>query len=112
MWTLDKFLNPAHASKVFEHFYSIGNLNGGVLTVLAAVEMLIIVLFLLGLFKDLTYLLVFCLHALSTLSSYSQYLSPWTDRNLLFFTAWPMLASCAVLYYLRAYDVRYIWKVR
>lgn len=30
VWTLDKFLNPAHTAAVFEHFYLIKGLSAGV----------------------------------------------------------------------------------
>ena len=42
------------------------------------------------------------LHAVSTFSSYQQYINAWD--NLLFFAAWPMLAACVVLYLLREAD--------
>lgn len=45
---------------------------------------------------------VLILHAVSTFSSFAQYLSPW--QNLLFFAAWPMLAACLALYLLREHD--------
>lgn len=42
------------------------------------------------------------LHAVSTFSSFPQYLDPF--KNLLFFAAWPMLAACIALYLLRDLD--------
>jgi hypothetical protein len=45
---------------------------------------------------------VLLLHAVSTFSSYRQYLDPF--NNLLFFAAWPMLAACFTLYTLRDLD--------
>ena len=54
--------------------------------------------------RRLTYGAVLVLHAISTLSSYRQYLSPFEGSNLLFFAAWPMLAACVGLYLLRDHD--------
>ncbi len=51
-----------------------------------------------------TYGLVLLLHGLTTLISYAQYLHPFEKSNILFFAAWPMLAACFALYYLRDLD--------
>lgn len=102
MWTLDKFVNPGHAAAIFENFYGVAGLGETILMVIAAAEMLLILAFVAGLYKRITYGAVFLLHGVSTLSSYAQYLSPWD--NLLFFAAWPMLAACFALYLLRDQD--------
>ena len=102
MWTLDKFVRPEHAARVFGNFYGLSGLGRTFFYAIAAAEMLLIVGFLLGLAKRLTYGAVLILHAISTFSSYKQYIHPFD--NLLFFAAWPMLAACFVLYYLRDYD--------
>ena len=105
VWTVDKFVRPAHAAGVYEAFYGIGGLGAVPLYGLAAAELVIIVAFLLGLWKTWSYGLVLAFHAVSTLSSYKQYLAPFADGpNLLFFAAWPMLAACVALYLLRDRD--------
>lgn len=101
VWTLDKFINPAHAAGVFEHFYFIRGLGTTVITAIAISELLIILAFVLGLWKFYTYGFVLVAHGISTLSSWKQYS---TDINLLFFAAWPMLAACAALFLLRDLD--------
>lgn len=63
------------------------------LVVLGAVELVIIVGFLVGWKKRLTYGGVLVLHAISTLSSYQTCLSPFEGPNILFFAAWPMRAA-------------------
>ncbi|MEX0619461.1 MAG: hypothetical protein WDZ76_07300 [Pseudohongiellaceae bacterium] len=70
---------------------------------LAAIEMVIILLFLGGVLKKYTYGAVLVFHAISTFSSFGQYLS---FDSLLFFAAWPMLAACLTLFLLRESDVR------
>ena len=102
MWTLDKFLNPGHSSAVFANFYGIDNAGPTLLSLLAVVEMVLLLLFVTGTFKKWTYGAVLLLHAVSTLSSYKQYLAPF--ETLLFFAAWPMLSACFVLFMLRDYD--------
>ncbi len=104
MWTVDKFVNPAHGAAVYEHFYFIGGLKPAVLYGIGAVELAVLLGFVAGFAKTWTYGAVLLLHAVSTLSSYRQYLDPFTDANLLFFAAWPMLAACLALFLLRDQD--------
>lgn len=61
--------------------------------------------FLVGYQKRVSYGLVLVLHGVSTLSSYAKYLEPFS--HLLFFAAWPMLAACVALYLLRDLDTRW-----
>lgn len=104
MWTLDKFIRPDHAATVYENFYYIGNLSGFATCLIGGIELILIVAFLLGLWKRFTYGFVFLIHGISTVSSYKQYLAPFDGVNLLFFAAWPMLAACYALYILRDQD--------
>lgn len=112
MWTLDKFLNPGHAINIFEHFYSLSNFSSLLMYLVAAVEMVLLIGFLLGIKKRFTYGFVLFIHLISTLSAFQQYLNPWKSPNLLFFAAWPMLAACAALYLLREHDIKYIYQKR
>jgi len=105
MWTLDKFVNPAHASRIFANFYGLGGVASASLALVGAFELLLILAFVLGYQKRWTYGAVFIMHAISTVSSFRQYLDPF--NNLLFFAAWPMLAACYALYRLRDLDTRW-----
>jgi putative oxidoreductase len=104
MWTIDKFARPDHAAAVFGHFYTIDGLGHGVMYILGGAELLLLAAFVLGVARRFTYGMVLVLHAISTLSSYRQYLHPFEEGNLLFFAAWPMLGACFALYYLRNLD--------
>ena len=104
MWTIDKFINPGHAAKVYESFYNIAGLEDVVMFAIGAIEIIILLLFLVGFKKKYTYGAVLALHTVSTLSSYKQYLAPFDGPNLLFFAAWPMLAACFTLFLLRDQD--------
>lgn len=103
MWTLDKFVAPDHAAGVFASFYGLSGIGSAVMYAIGVVELIIVVGFVLGIAKRVTYGLVLVLHAVSTLSSFPMYLG---FDNLLFFAAWPMLAACIALYMLRDYDTR------
>jgi hypothetical protein len=107
VWTLDKFVRPEHAGKVFEAFYYMPGLGKGALLAVGIAEAALLVGFLAGYRKRLTYGLVLFLHAVSMLSSFKQYLAPFDKGNLLFFAAWPMLAACWTLYVLRDADA--VW---
>jgi hypothetical protein len=75
--------------------------------IIGAIQLIIILGFVAGFQKRWTYLLVLFFHAVSTFSSFPKYLAPFD--NLLFFAAWPMLAACFTLYYLRDMDT--LWTV-
>ena len=108
MWTIDKIINVEHAARVYEHFYKIPGLADGSLMIMIGVaELILIALFLIGRFKNITYLIVLIIHGVSTLSTYAKFMTPFGGSNLLFFTAWPMLAACWMLYVFREQDTKY-----
>jgi hypothetical protein len=104
MWTLDKFLRPEHAASVFGHFYAVTGLGASTFQALGAMELLLLLAFVTGFARRLSYGAVLLLHAGSTIASWHQYLHPYEGVNLLFFGAWPMLAACVALYLLRESD--------
>lgn len=101
-WTADKIINPDHAGAVFKNFYGLGAVGEQALFAIGVVEGLIVLAFLAGLFKTITYGAVLLMHMVSTISSWRQYLEPFD--NLLFFAAWPMLAACVALFLMRDHD--------
>ncbi|MCD9496830.1 hypothetical protein [Photobacterium carnosum] len=102
MWALDKILIPEHAMKIFTGFYGL-NSSSSLLVALGITQLVFISIFIMGLWKNVTYLIVLVLHTGSTFSSFTKYLDPF--NNLLFFAAWPMLAACFALYLLRDHDI-------
>lgn len=108
MWTLDKLVDPSHAARVFEKFYQITGFELFYFYIIGVAELVLLLAFLVGYKKTLSYGLVLIFHAVSTFSSYEKYLDPYTYPNLLFFAAWPMLAACFVLFYLRNYDTKLV----
>lgn len=108
MWTIDKFLNPEHAARVYANFYFLGGLGAAVMYLVGLVELVITIGFVLGAQKSMIYGTVLVLHGISTLSAFRQYLNPFDGPNLLFFAAWPALAACYALYVLRDLDTRWV----
>jgi hypothetical protein len=107
MWALDKFVRPGHAAGVFKKFYQIDLGAPTVFYVIGALELVLLFFFVTGTLKRFSYGAVLVLHTVSTVSSYRQYLQAFD--NLLFFAAWPMLAACITLYFLRDLDT--LWTV-
>ena len=105
VWTLDKFVNPAHGMAIFEKFYGIGGVPEMAVYVMGALQLALVLAFLAGLAKKYTYGLIFILHGGSTLSSFPQYLAAF--NHLLFFAAWPMWGACFVLFLLRDADTKF-----
>lgn len=108
IWTVDKFINPAHSSAIFEKFYAIEGLNEIAVYIMGALQAILVLAFLAGIKKRISYGLIFLMHAGSTFSSFPKYLEPFD--HLLFFAAWPMLAACFALYALRELDT--MWTVK
>lgn len=104
MWTLDKFVNPGHAAAVFQKFYGVGGLSSALAYTVGALQMALVLGFLFGVKKRITYGSILLMHTVSTLSTYQMYMNPWGPKNLLFFAAWPMLAAIYSLYILRDED--------
>ena len=102
VWAIDKIINPGHAGAVFSNFYGI-EVSASGLAVIGGLQLVVVVAFVAGLFRTVTYGAVLLMHAGSTLSSWRQYLEPFD--HLLFFAAWPMLAGCLALFLLRTDDV-------
>jgi hypothetical protein len=107
VWTFDKFINVEHATAVYEKFYFIPGLSQTAMLVIGGAELVLVALFLVGRFKNITYLIVLIIHAVSTLTPMMKYFDPYSGSNLLFFAAWPMLAACWALYSLREYDTKF-----
>ncbi|MEG3754748.1 hypothetical protein [Psychromonas arctica] len=108
IWTLDKFVNPAHSIGVLDKFYGIGGSSHMITYILGALQLLLVLAFVAGIKKRFTYGLIFLMHGGSTLSAFAKYADPF--NNLLFFAAWPMWAACFALYLLRDADVKFTIK--
>lgn len=104
IWTIDKFVRPAHAISIFEHFYGIAAAGKLIVFTLATLEAVLLLAFVLGLAQRFTYGVVLLLHGLTTFASFRQYFAPFEKANILFFAAWPMLGACFALYFLRDLD--------
>jgi hypothetical protein len=102
VWAFDKILNPGHGAAVLEGFYGLEGVGEQVIRIIGIIQGLIVLGFLVGFAKTWTYGAVLLMHAITTLVSWSAYLKPL--ENILFFSAWPMLAGLVALFLLRGED--------
>jgi hypothetical protein len=102
VWAFDKILNPSHGAGVLDAFYGVSGVGEQVIRGMGIVQALIVLGFLLGVAKTWTYGAVLLMHAVTTLVSFKVYLEPL--ENILFFSAWPMLAGFITLFLLRDED--------
>ena len=82
-WTLDKFLNPAHAVVVFENFYLLPELQFTTMYIIGAVQAVFVLAFMAGYKKRISYGAILLMHTFSTFSSFERYL----QMDMLFFAA-------------------------
>ena len=105
VWTIDKLVNPEHAAKVFEKYYMYKGLSETLSYAIGGAQLLVVIAFIVGLFRTWSYGLILLMHTVSVASSWKAYLDPWTFPHLLFFAAIPMLSACIALWMLRRFDV-------
>src|SRR5260370_34497589 len=87
IWTIDKFVRPAHAASVFEHFYFLHGLGAAIRYSGAVAELFLLVGFVIGFSPRLAYGLVLLRHAVFTVSSFRQYVHPDERPNIVFCSA-------------------------
>jgi uncharacterized membrane protein YphA (DoxX/SURF4 family) len=107
LWSLDKLVVPEGTVKIFTVFYHL-SISPVLAYVIGTVEAGLSLLIIGGAWKRYTYAVGLGLHALSTLSTWKQLLSPF-GQNHLFIAAIPVLAAFILLYLLREQDT--LWAV-
>jgi putative oxidoreductase len=66
VWTIDKFVEPQHASKIMEHFYFIKGVSNSMIYVVGSIELAVLCAFVVGFAKQWSYGLVLFFHAVSS----------------------------------------------
>jgi putative oxidoreductase len=102
LFGIDKLVAPETTVEVFAQFYGL-IVSHGMVYGAGALEILLGLAFLVGLWKTLSYGLGLLLHAVSTLATYHELLSPF-GTNHLFLAAVPVLAAFIALFQLRRHD--------
>lgn len=107
LFGIDKLIAPATTVEVFVQFYGL-IVSHGMVYATGVLEILLGLAFLAGLWKTLSYGIGLLLHAVSTLATYHELLSPF-GANHLFLAALPVLAAFLVLFLLRRHDT--LWSM-
>lgn len=105
LWSIDKFVAPDATVTIFSHFYFL-KINTSVAMIIGAVELVLSLFIILGMYKTATYGLGLLIHAISTLASYQQLLDPF-GKNHLFIAAIPILFAFVALFMLRHFDTKW-----
>lgn len=106
VWALDKFLNPAHTTGVWSRFYKFDGIDDIMSYGIGALQVVILAMFVTGLFKRFSYGVVMVIHGLSTLSTWEYLVNPYVNepKAMLFMAAVPMLSACIGLFLMRDED--------
>ena len=102
-WTIDKIVNYSHNSGMIKHYYFV-EVSQPILLAIGIAELALVLLFLMGKFKNWTYGLILLFHLVTTLASAKRLFPPYEIHQLLYFGSIPMLAACICLYLNRDSD--------
>jgi uncharacterized membrane protein YphA (DoxX/SURF4 family) len=109
IWALEKFFIPQTTVGIWDRFYLIP-IGSALPYVIGALEALLSVAIIVGLWRRWSYGLGLALHTISVVATWKQLIDPWglylNERpQHLFLAGVPVLAAFVVLYMLRDYDV-------
>ncbi|KAJ54126.1 hypothetical protein ACMU_04310 [Actibacterium mucosum KCTC 23349] len=103
-WAISKLLAPAGAQGIFQGFYGL-SLGLSPIIFVGIVQIVILVAFVLGLFRTVTYGLVALMNLLTLLVAAKPIIFAFTEGgNLLFAASIPVLSASVALFLLRDQD--------
>ncbi len=103
VWSLRKLIQPESTQKIFSSFYFI-QVSPEISYVVGGIQTLIVLMFMVGLFKTWTYGGLLGMHIVSVFSTYKQLFNPYESPNTLFWAAVPVLGGLIALFILRDRD--------
>jgi putative oxidoreductase len=103
LWSCDKLAEPDTTVKIFQGFYKIP-ISGSAAYAIGVIEALLSILIIAGAWKSYTYATGLALHTISTIASWRQLTSPFSQGHHLFVAAVPVLTAFIALYILRDRD--------
>lgn len=108
LFGIDKLVAPYTTVEVFAHYYGLTDMPPSAAYIAGALEIALAVAILAGIWQTWSYGLGLLVHAVSTLATYAELLSPFGDNHL-YLAAIPVLAGFVSLFLLRRYDV--LWRL-
>ncbi len=103
-WQLMRFMSPDSAKGIASKYYHVSNLPDSVGLAIGVFWMVLLIAFLTGFKKSISYLLVLILHAGAILLSIKHYIIFTDSLNQLFLAAIPVIGAMLLLYILREED--------
>ena len=103
-WQLARFLNPEFSGRISEKYYHVGAIPNNLGIAIGVGWMILLLAFLTGFKKRLSYGLVFLLHAGAILITLPSYIYRSESYNQLFLAAIPAAMAMLLLYLLRDED--------
>ncbi len=103
-WVIEKFTKPEQTAGIFSHFYHIDNLPVAGSYAVGALWALLLLAFVTGFKKRISYGIVMVLHGLTTVFTIPNMLPFLETYNHLFLAAIPTLGALIALYALRDHD--------
>ncbi len=114
-WTIEKFINIEHTTLLFNRYYGV-DLTGTTSLIIGSLEMVLVIAFVAGAYRRVSYGLVLFFTAISVGSTWDGLIHPFTIvnnvPNHIFAAGVPLLAAVWMLYYLRDLDTRWSWDAR
>lgn len=105
VWALEKFVRPEAYQSIFGSFYGF-DAGHSLIYLIGAVQMAVLLLFVMGKFKTASYGLVMLMNVVTLLVSYRQILAPWEGSTNHLFVASIVVATASIALFLsRADDV-------
>ncbi|MEM8721202.1 MAG: DoxX protein [Cyanobacteria bacterium P01_G01_bin.39] len=104
IWSVEKIIKPETTQKIFAKFYMM-EISPTIAIGIGVLQTLLVLAFMAGLFKIWTYGAILGMHAVSTISTFRELLSPYEAINHLFWAAVPLLAALIALFLLREEDL-------
>ncbi len=108
LFGIDKLVAPHTTAAVFAHYYGLDVVSGAPVYGAGLLEIALSLAILTGFWKTLSYGLGLTLHAVSTLVTYRELLSPFGENHMYLATV-PVLAGFVTLFLLRRHDV--LWSL-
>ena len=103
-WQLMRFTKPEAADRIAQKYYHLSSLPEGLGLVIAVFWMVLLVAFITGIKKSISYGLVFILHTGAILIALPSYILGTEAYNQLFLAAIPAAAAMGLLWVLRRED--------
>ncbi|BAU49258.1 membrane protein [Sulfurifustis variabilis] len=108
LFGIDKLVAPYTTVEVFARYYDFTDMPPSAAYIAGVLEIALAVAILAGIRQTWSYGLGLLVHAVSTLATYEELLSPFGDNHL-YLAAIPVLAGFVSLFLLRRYDV--LWRL-